>query len=109
MAEDTGKQKTSGQLHGPKSSEGDVDNSPANLVIIIMSFAFSCLGTVNSGFGEKKRELESRSERQETARKSNRDTMIQLPSDSSLPLWPALLQRSGRNVAQIRVSARWGG
>lgn len=36
-------------------------------------------------------------------------TMIQLPSDFSLPPWPALLQSSGRNVAQIRVSARWGG
>lgn len=36
-------------------------------------------------------------------------TMIQLPSNFSLPLWPALLHSSGRNVAQIRVSARWGG
>lgn len=36
-------------------------------------------------------------------------TMIQLPSNLSLPLQPALLQSSGRNVAQIRVSACWGG
>lgn len=40
---------------------------------------------------------------------TERDTMIQLPSNFSLPLWPALLQSLGRNVAQIRASACWGG
>lgn len=37
------------------------------------------------------------------------NTMITLPSNFSLPLLRALLQSSGRNVAQIRVSVCWGG
>lgn len=36
-------------------------------------------------------------------------TMIQLPPNFSLPFWPALVWSSERNVAQIRISACWGG
>lgn len=45
--------------------------------------------------------------KQQTASAAN--TMITLPSNFSLPLLHALLQSSGRNVAQIRVSVHWGG
>lgn len=54
--------------------------------------------------GQKETEVE---EQGQTVSAAN--TMITLPSNFSLPLLHALLQSSGRNVAQIRVSVCWGG
>lgn len=103
MAEDTGKQKGVDSLAREKHLWSEC-------LIMIMSFAFlvSWSGVVvvrrkRSGTPLWQCLSLPLSNRQKP------HTMIQLPSNFSLPLWPVLLQSSGRNVAQIRVSARWGG
>lgn len=76
-------------------------------------FCFRGRGTAISGFGDEKRGVGHEEKKKDRGcqkvQQTDPRTMIQLPSNFSLPLWLALLQSSERNVAQIRVSARWGG